>query len=111
MRQDKWRAFTLAKPWTKQRNDPKKMSRKEAVEAGANKYWTGVPCAHGHVDFRRVDDRQCCSCLAEKNKRQKAEKHKDPDMIRAMSKRKAAELEIESMELAKEIDYLSSIDI
>lgn len=38
------------------------ISRKEAKEKGVTHYFTGVPCIHGHIARRRVNDRNCAEC-------------------------------------------------
>lgn len=38
------------------------MTRKQAKALGLKQYFTGVPCRHGHVMERRVDNRTCVGC-------------------------------------------------
>ena len=38
------------------------VSRKEAQERGEKRYFTGVPCIHGHVDRRNTANRICSAC-------------------------------------------------
>lgn len=38
------------------------VSRKEAKEKGLTHYFTGIPCIHGHIARRRVNDRNCSEC-------------------------------------------------
>lgn len=38
-------------------------TRKEALAAGADQYFTGKPCPHGHISMRRVSG-ACCGCSA-----------------------------------------------
>jgi hypothetical protein len=38
------------------------ISRKEAKEKGLLHYFTGIPCIHGHIARRRVNDRNCAEC-------------------------------------------------
>ena len=38
------------------------VSRSEAIAAGAARYFTGVPCKHGHVAERYVASKTCCAC-------------------------------------------------
>ncbi|MCW8279891.1 hypothetical protein K7A42_03260 [Agrobacterium sp. InxBP2] len=40
-------------------------SRSEAVEAGETHYFTGIPCANGHVSPRRVLGCKCLECARE----------------------------------------------
>lgn len=37
--------------------------RTQAKAAGLKKYFTGVPCPHGHVAFRSVADYKCMECV------------------------------------------------
>lgn len=50
-----------------------KISRKSAKDAGLRHYFTGCPCARGHIGLRLVSTFQCLSCLREiaKEKRRK----------------------------------------
>jgi hypothetical protein len=38
------------------------VSRKDAVSIGAKRYFTGTPCAYGHVAERTVVNRRCVIC-------------------------------------------------
>ena len=38
------------------------VSRSEALAAGAARYFTGVPCKHGHIAERYVASKTCCDC-------------------------------------------------
>ena len=38
------------------------ISRSEAIAAGVARYFTGVPCKHGHVSERYVASKTCCAC-------------------------------------------------
>jgi len=40
-------------------------TRKEAADAGENKYYTGKPCSHGHDSQRYTSTGICCKCNAE----------------------------------------------
>lgn len=40
----------------------KKISRKEAVQLGLKRYFTGNPCKRGHICERRVVGRFCVKC-------------------------------------------------
>ena len=42
----------------------KTISRKEAQQAGATRYFTGEPCKRGHTAERFVSDRSCSVCRA-----------------------------------------------
>ena len=41
----------------------------EARLAGLEFYWTGVPCRHGHLAYRRTKDRGCTACRSRIDKR------------------------------------------
>ena len=41
------------------------ISRDDAKARGLKKYFTGLPCAHGHIDFRTTSSTQCRSCKSE----------------------------------------------
>ena len=43
---------------------PQLLSREAALESGAKRYFTGVPCSRGHVDERAVRNRTCRACQA-----------------------------------------------
>lgn len=45
------------------------ISLKDASAAGLARYFTGVPCKHGHVAERRVRDRGCTGCDSAKRAR------------------------------------------
>jgi hypothetical protein len=37
-------------------------ARAAAKTAGLKQYWTGYPCAHGHIDFRLTSNGMCMEC-------------------------------------------------
>lgn len=43
---------------------PEIISRKEARALGMKRYFTGMPCKHGHLAERRCDSKTCTACLA-----------------------------------------------
>jgi hypothetical protein len=52
------------------------VSRKQAVEAGLKRYFTGKPCPYGHISERQVSNNSCNECLriaAGKYKKRKPE--------------------------------------
>jgi len=71
--------------------------RQVAKEAGDTVYFTGKPCANGHVDYRRVSCGSCVVCKSEYHKtderraigREKAREYRNkfPDAERAKAKR------------------------
>jgi len=52
---------------------PDIISRKAAKAAGLRHYFTGKPCARGHVALRFVSSWNCAQCLADDGARRKAE--------------------------------------
>lgn len=42
------------------------LNRKEAIDRGLNKYFTGNPCKRGHIAPCRVDNYGCVICLSER---------------------------------------------
>lgn len=60
------------------------VTRAEAKVGGLNRYFTGVPCKNGHVDFRYTASGACKSCLAANNGRPAAFKlTDDPEVLAA----------------------------
>jgi hypothetical protein len=57
----------------------KKISKETAVQLGLKKYFTGVPCIHGHVCERRVNNHGCVECHRLAMQKQKA---RDPERAR-----------------------------
>lgn len=55
------------------------VSRKDAREAGAAHYFTGMPCKNGHLALRWVSNSTCLACHREINARNRAA---DPDRDR-----------------------------
>lgn len=45
------------------------VTRKEAKATGLNRYYTGLPCKNGHVDYRYTASGACKSCVGESNGR------------------------------------------
>lgn len=48
--------------------EPKIITRKEAVERGLKRYFTGKPCKHGHVSERAVVNHTCLECITVKSR-------------------------------------------
>lgn len=48
-------------------------SRKQAVEAGESKYFTGKPCRNGHVSFRYTQSGTCVDCVSISSKANRAQ--------------------------------------
>lgn len=66
--------------------------RHEAKIRGELTYWTGKPCKKGHVDFRRTDNGNCCTCdRAVQRPRSKARYDADPARAVAAAVRYRAE--------------------
>lgn len=60
------------------------VSRDEARSRGLKRYFTGLPCKHGHLAPRQVYDTKCADCVLLKNRRcvdsfriEKPEKYKE----------------------------------
>lgn len=49
------------------------ITRKEALDRGLDRYFTGKPCKHGHVAERRVIDKTCIVCRCAADARRRAE--------------------------------------
>jgi hypothetical protein len=52
------------------------VTRRQAKELGLIRYFTGVPCKRGHLDYRLVVNASCISCANLANKKDR-EKHAD----------------------------------
>lgn len=50
------------------------ITRKEALENGLKKYYTGKPCKRGHLDFRTTANGDCHTCSKEKSQKNKEKK-------------------------------------
>lgn len=48
------------------------ITRKEAIEQGLKRYFTGKPCKHGHVSERYVGGGRCCYCNLQSYKENKS---------------------------------------
>lgn len=60
------------------------ITRAEARRAGLNRYFTGVPCKNGHVDFRYTASGACKGCIAVNNGRPSAFTiQDDPEVLAA----------------------------
>lgn len=42
--------------------DARLISREDAIKAGRKTYFTGKPCVHGHLAYRRTYDHKCAEC-------------------------------------------------
>ena len=42
--------------------------RYEAIQSGSSTYWTGVPCARGHIDLRNTRTGHCVECRRENDR-------------------------------------------
>jgi hypothetical protein len=61
-------------------SNPPIISRKEAKALGLKRYFTGVPCPHGHMSERRVPSGACTACEAGRTRQWQA---RNPDKVRA----------------------------
>lgn len=59
------------------------MTRQEAIVAGVPRYFTGKPCAHGHVAQRYVASKTCVECG---NAAARTTKNKNPNKYLALIK-------------------------
>jgi 5-methylcytosine-specific restriction endonuclease McrA len=41
----------------------KLISRQKAIEQGLTRYFTGLPCKHGHIAQKQLSNRTCIECL------------------------------------------------
>jgi hypothetical protein len=60
------------------------ISREDAKARGLKRYYTGVPCSHGHDAERLVVSYDCCTCLSD---RKSAQRKKNPERDQNRSKR------------------------
>jgi hypothetical protein len=42
------------------------MTREEAASQGLQRYFTGIPCKHGHISYRYVANTMCLTCVRER---------------------------------------------
>lgn len=71
-----------------------KQARQIAAEAGKAHYYTGKPCKHGHVAYRRVKDRVCMACdLVYKKKHPRTSEQTKAQYIKHREKRLAQKRE------------------
>lgn len=88
-------------------------SRDEAAALGLSVYWTGKPCAQGHIAHRRMSNRHCVECIRLWRSGHEARKSVAKSREEALSaglnpvKRRSAEELLEMMRLVKEIEDLS----
>lgn len=57
-------------------------TREAAKGLGSKLYFTGVPCKHGHISPRRVDEGKCVACINERVNRRRRE---NPDHVRRLA--------------------------
>lgn len=62
---------------------PDIVTRAEAIVRGLPRYFTGKPCAHGHLDFRTTGDRKCDACNRERVKQWRKD---HPDKLREVNR-------------------------
>ena len=67
-----------------------KVSLNEAREKRLTRYFTGVPCKHGHIAERIVSTRTCVDCKREKDAAREARSYTDEQKIRHYEVIKAA---------------------
>lgn len=64
---------------------PVRVPRQQARLRGEPTYFTGRPCKHGHIAFRRVADTRCVECIARRSKinwQKRRKTHADVDRER-----------------------------
>lgn len=61
------------------------ISRQEAKDNGLTKYFTGVPCKHGHIAERSLANSTCIECTNKRNYEKRGHKPR----IKTWSKREA----------------------
>jgi 5-methylcytosine-specific restriction endonuclease McrA len=61
----------------------KLISRQEAIKQGLTRYFTGLPCKHGHIAEKLLSNRTCIECLLIKKKI----RNERPDIKKASIKR------------------------
>jgi len=68
------------------------ITRKQALELGLKRYFTGEPCKNGHVDERFVSNFRCYTCLRELSKTPEYQQRANARMkqVRATPEGKAA---------------------
>jgi len=67
------------------------ITRDEAIEAGKNRYFTGIECQKGHMVERKVKGYVCTTCARIRQKlRKKVRASEDPAFKAAMAKKRAA---------------------
>jgi hypothetical protein len=66
------------------------VTRKEAQEQGLNRYYTGKPCKHGHLDERFVNCKHCVACNRQSTNSSHARRYKDPEYRKKWAIRVAA---------------------
>lgn len=58
------------------------ISRIEAKKSGLSRFFTGVPCVHGHISIRRTINRSCVTCESRASKTRNARKQaEDPEYV------------------------------
>jgi 5-methylcytosine-specific restriction endonuclease McrA len=63
-------------------------ARQAARAAGEPFYFTGLPCKHGHIANRRVSNKHCVACSAERDRRHP----RSPEKLRDRYRRRAARI-------------------
>ena len=66
------------------------ISRKEALEQGLNRYFTGISCSHGHAYYRYTSNGACVLCtIRDSHRNQQKESYKEKARDRAKRSQKA----------------------
>lgn len=64
--------------------NPRIISRKDAMVAGLDRYFTGTPCKHGHVDLRYTINLTCCECVRQKARKRKLD---NPELVKQICRK------------------------
>ncbi len=77
----------------------------EARERGLTRYWTGVPCIHGHLAHRWTASRECVECVKARNHRDDRKQY----MAAYMRTRRAADPELREAERLSSLERMRTI--
>lgn len=61
-------------------------TRKEALASGEIRFFTGFPCANGHVDERRVRDGKCMGCERDRGRRRAIAAQSEAEAFKALAR-------------------------
>ena len=58
-----------------------KLSREEALKAGADLFWPEKPCLHGHMSYRYIIGGCCRTCVQGRNNDRRSERVADENAV------------------------------